>query len=295
MNPSKEISIIIPNLNSPTIDRTIDSLMSQSHGLDNAEIIVVGIDEYGLVKEHSTVRFIPTGAPVIPSVARNIGIDHSRGRYLFFIDADCIAAPDWLERLSQYLYKEECAVSGAVIFGEGNYWTLADNLSMFHEYLPTSPRGLRRYLSTINLGVHRNIIAEVGGFDDTLPTAEDIDITARMYLQGYPLYFDPQAIVYHLPQRCTLRRVWHHFMVSGRNSIRVRERYKLVFQTPLLLMNPWLLLMLSPFVSFFMALRILIAEGHFRRYWHTAPVLFLAKLAWCLSAVRGLWEQNSRR
>jgi len=295
VKPSKEISIIIPNLNSPTIDRTIDSLRRQSRGLEDAEVIVVGVDESGLVKEDSTVKFVSTGAPVIPSVARNMGIAHSRGRYLFFIDADCIAAPDWLERLSPYLHKKECAVSGAIIFGENNYWTLSDNLSMFHEYLPNSPRGPRRYLPTINLGVHRNIIADVGEFDEMLPTAEDMDITARMYLQGYELYFEPQAIVYHLPQRSTPWQVWQHFMASGRNSIRVRERYQDVFETPLPLMNPWLLLILSPLISLFMVLKILLSEGHFRRYWQTAPVLFLTKLAWCLSAVRGLWEQSSGR
>jgi len=295
VKPSKEISIIIPNLNSPTIDRTIDSLKRQGHGLEDAEVIVVGVDESGLVKEDSTVHFVSTGAPVIPSAARNIGIAHSRGRYLFFIDADCIAAPDWLEKLSPYLYREECAVSGAVIFGEGNYWTLSDNLSMFHEYLPHSPRGPRRYLPTINLGVHRSVIADVGGFDETLPTAEDMDITARMYLQGYELYFEPQAIVYHLPQRTTPSGVWHHFMVSGRNSIRVRERYQDVFETPFPLMSPWLLLILSPLVSIFMVVKILLYEGNSKQYWHTTPVLFLTKLAWCLSAVQGLWEQSGGR
>ena len=65
------VSVIIPNLNSKIIDRTVESLLSQTAVQHIAEILVVGLDQTGLVVENEPVRFISTGTPVSAPVARN--------------------------------------------------------------------------------------------------------------------------------------------------------------------------------------------------------------------------------
>jgi len=51
-----QISIVIPNLHSPIIDQTLDSIRKQMFELGQLEVIVVGRDRHGLVHEDDLVR-----------------------------------------------------------------------------------------------------------------------------------------------------------------------------------------------------------------------------------------------
>src|SRR5512139_3828680 len=93
-----DVSIIIPNLHSPVIGETLTSLERQTYQ-GAFEVIVVGQDRYGLVKEREGVKHIVTPEPASPAKARNIGIQAAKGDILVFIDADCVAASDWLSCL----------------------------------------------------------------------------------------------------------------------------------------------------------------------------------------------------
>lgn len=289
---AQAVSIIIPNLNSPLVGRTITALKAQGAG-PPAEIIVVGLDGPGLIKEDEQVRFISTGRPVGPATARNIGLGRAKGECLFFIDADCIPAADWLAQLLPYLEQEVCAVGGAVAFGRENLWALADNLASFHEYLPSRKAGPRPYLPTINLGVRREAVAAVGGFDESLPTAEDLDFTVRLYRRGYRLYFIPSAVVHHAPGRRSLGALLSHAFTSGGNSVRVRWRYPEVFGMPAFARRPLWLALAAPAVAAQVVLKMCWEDREVLKYWPALPLVYLAKLAWCAGAVRALGAFNA--
>ncbi len=91
-----DCSIIIPNLHSPIIDRTIRSILAQETE-HTFEIIVVGMDKYNLVAQFPEVRFIQTDKPVPTGIARNMGAKKAIGEIVIFIDADCLAEPNWME------------------------------------------------------------------------------------------------------------------------------------------------------------------------------------------------------
>lgn len=284
------VSVIIPNLNSPTVDQTLASLRAQSLGLKDVEVLVVGLDEPGLVQEDGLVRMISTGRAVSAAAARNIGLQQGTGHYLLFTDADCVVAPDWMERLLAGHERGHGVVGGAVSFDADNFWTLCDNVSMFHEFLPTTQGGPRPYLPTLNLSVRRDIADEIGPFDESFPGAsgEDIDWTVRMRKAGYELHFDPQAIVYHRPQRGSLRRVLAHWWRSGQSMVRVRLRYADVFGTPALMRSRLALVALSPLIALAVTVRIFWRDRSLLRYLHTLPVVYVTKVAWCLGAARQL-------
>lgn len=283
-----ELSVIIPNLNSPLVDRTIASLYKQTYRAAGLEIIVVGLDEPGLVPRDEDVRFISTKQPVCAAAARNIGIEEAKGRFLVFIDADCVAASYWLDKLMARHRQGEDVVGGSVAFTADNYWTLCDNISMFHEFLPSTKAGPRPYLPTLNLSVRREVAREVGKFDESFPGAsgEDIDWTIRIRQRGYRLYFEPQAVVYHWPPRRTLGSVLTHWQRAGYNMARVRLCYADLFKTPSLVRSEIWLLILSPLVSLYVTARIFLPDRHLWPYFHTVPVVYLTKLAWCLGAAR---------
>ncbi|RLC66119.1 MAG: hypothetical protein DRI48_05400, partial [Chloroflexi bacterium] len=100
MSSNKTVSIIIPSLHSPVVDRALDSLKAQTYDLGRAEVLVVGQDRHQLIVEDALVCFIPTERPVIQAIARNIGAQQAQGDVLIFTDADCIADRAWVSTLA---------------------------------------------------------------------------------------------------------------------------------------------------------------------------------------------------
>lgn len=290
---SAKTSVIIPNLNSPLIGHTIDSIRTQQFDLSSVEVVVVGLDDAGYVRQDALVQFVSTGEPVWPGVARNIGASHAGGDILVFIDADCTARRDWLARLmNRFRDPTVDVVGGGVDFQFDNYWMLCDNLSVFHEQLAGTPRATRPTLITINLAVRRSAFEAVGGFDNSYHTraGEDVDLTLRLHKQGYPLYFEPEAVVVHLGGRRTLLDMWAHTWVFGWYSTRVRPRYVQQRGGPGFLQSWWSLGLLSPIVASGLTVRAFRHRALWR-YWYAVPGVFLAKWAWTLGAAHRLWSQ----
>jgi len=278
--------VIIPNLNSRIIDRTLASLLAQTAFDHIVEILVIGLDEPGLVIERDTVRFISTGLPVTAPVARNIGIRQAQGTIFAFIDADCIAEPDWLETLLSAQQKGHPVVGGSVSLQVDNYWQLCYNLTMFHEFLTDAPGGERQNFGTLNLCVARGMVDRVGLFDEHLARGQDTEWTLRMRRHGYKLRFVPKAVVRHLPEVDSLSKIVRLWYRSGFFNAQVRQNYRDVIAALPFYGRPLLLTLLSPAIGAAVTARIFARSPRLLRYAHTVPVVFLTKVAWCLGASR---------
>jgi glycosyltransferase involved in cell wall biosynthesis len=281
-----EVSVIVPTLNSPLIDSTIAALCAQSRIEAVREILVIGRDESGLIPSHPLVKFVDTQMPVTAPIARNIGVRLAQGELLAFVDADCIAEPDWLASLLDATGAGSDVVSGAMAFAGDNYWATAYNISMFHEFLPSARGGDRVHLPTANLLVRRRVIEAVGLLDETLPRGQDTDWTARMTEQGYQLRFVPQARVLHDHARRTARAVWREWVRSGAFSVQIRQRHPRVLAAPAVLRSGVLLIVLSPLVALLNTVRIFVRDRALWHYAYVSPAVYLTKLAWCWGAAR---------
>lgn len=282
-----KFSIVIPILDSPIIDRTLSSLHKQSYDLSQVEAIVVGQDGYGLVREDSLVRFERSPEPLAPAAARNRGMKQASGDVIVFIDSDCVADSNWLAVLAQ-CYQDPIVdvVGGAVGFARDNYWTLSDNVSMFHDYMTDSPAGKRPQLPSLNLSVRRKVVEQVGYFDERYPrpAGEDADWTIRMRQAGYDLYFEPCAVVYHYPPRYRLADLLRHGFYQGKYSAKVNPRRAGTPDSlPALLCWRPLLVLAAPLLAAGVTGSICLQHP---RFWYLAPALFLAKIVWCIGAMR---------
>jgi GT2 family glycosyltransferase len=286
-----KISVIIPSLNSQIIDQTLASLRRQTLGLNDVEILVVGRDELGRVQADDVVQLIDTQEPVSPACARNLGLRAASGQYLFFTDADCVVSDDWLERmLIELAVPGNAVVGGGVQFPNRGYWSLCDDIAYFHEFLVQAPEGARTQLPTLNLGVRRAVVDEIGYFDERYPHpgGEDADWTMRMRAAGYRLVFVPSITVMHLHNRVSLDALVQHGRRFGYYSTKVDPRYWDELKTPFFLRSFVLFLFFTPFLAVGATLRILL-KPYLWRYWYTAPGILLAKLCWCWGALRKLW------
>jgi len=97
----KSVTVIVPAYNArDTIGACIESLLGQMHRPD--ELIIVddcSRDDTAQVAMMYGVKVIKLESNSGPGVARNIGAAAAAGEILAFTDADCVAPPDWLERI----------------------------------------------------------------------------------------------------------------------------------------------------------------------------------------------------
>jgi glycosyltransferase involved in cell wall biosynthesis len=282
------VSIVIPNLHSPVIDQTLESIRRQTYDHTRFEVIVVGQDRFGLVQGHNHVQFLRSDVPLAPSVARNRGAAAARGSVIAFLDADCVAQPSWLETLvSRYVDTDVHVVGGAVAFELDRYWTFADNLSTFHDYLTDSPGEHRPQLPSLNLSLHHRLFDEIGGFDERYPrpAGEDSDLSLRLRQAGYTLYFEHRAVVFHHPPRTGLSDLLRHAFYLGKYSIKVDPRYAGTPDSfPTILRWRPSLILAAPVLAAGAAARIYLPHPKRWRFWYTAPAVFAAKMAWCAGA-----------
>jgi cellulose synthase/poly-beta-1,6-N-acetylglucosamine synthase-like glycosyltransferase len=287
-SPSQpSFSVIVPNLHTPSVGQTVRALEQQDYDHSQFEVIVVGMDKFGLVQESGMVHFNRSERPLSSAQARNRGARQARGEVLAFTDADCLPHPDWLAALAErFTDPEVTVVGGGVAFDRHNYWTFADNLSMFYDYLAEHPPGVRRQLPSLNLAIRREVFEAVGGFDERYPrpSGEDADLTIRLRKRGHRLYFEPRAVVTHHPPRNRLADLLRHGYYQGMYSTKVDARYAAEEGLPGVARTRPGLVLFAPLLAAAVTLRMFSAYPNLRQYWYASPAIYLAKLAWCLGA-----------
>ncbi len=292
MTQDVELSVIIPNLHSPIINRTIASVLSQETKLP-FEVIVVGMDKYKLVAKFEEVTFIQTEQPVSAGKARNIGIQASIGEKLLFIDSDCIAMPNWITKMMNDFEAGWKVIGGSVLSPTEDFWQLVYNLSMFHEQLPSKKKGKHRYFATLNLAVHRDVIKKVGQLNEKLERGQDIEWTSRMTKAGYDLLFEPDAVIEHHPSRHTFEALRKDNFRSGYYSITVRQKYPEIFQMPTLLKTAAMWRLFKPIIAGITMLRIVLTSKEVRQHPKIIPYIYKQKAAWCDGAISRLEETEN--
>jgi GT2 family glycosyltransferase len=294
MAHARDVSIVIPSLNSRVIDDVIAALRPQLVTLTAlTEVIVVGKDELGLVETDDTVRLVDTGHAVPPAVARNIGARHSSGNIICFLDSDCVPRQDWLQNLlAPFEDPAVSVVGGGVAFPADDYWRLVDNLATFYPYLHTASPGTHDLLPTLNLGFRRAVWDNVGPLDERypFPAGEDADWTARVRLAGHRLHFEPRAVVVHRPARASFRDLWQHAVVFGRYSIKVDERYWELWGRPLVFRHWLLTLAAAPAMALWVTACVF-SNRHIWKFLRAFPGVYLSKLGWCWGASKRLRGQ----
>jgi len=288
MKDSPLVSVIIPNLHSPIIDNVVESVLRQKYK-GKLEIIVVGQDKFRLLdrfKKRGLIKIIETEKPLIPSIARNIGIKMAKGDYLFFLDADCLVGPHWLScLLKNYDSNDNQVVGGSIIIEKsGNFWRLCDNLAHFYAISARQKKKNLINLATANLSVPRKIIKKVDRFDETLVAGEDKDYLLRIFKAGYTLTFEPKAGAIHLSSRTNFFSVLKHSYFWGPYSLKVRLRYQDIEFLPFFMKNRLSLILMAPIIALGSTLRVFRTSFFHWRFFYTFPIIYISKFFWCLGA-----------
>ena len=268
------VSVIIPNYNSPVIDKVTEGLSIQTYPQKFETIIIPNVPS--------------------PAEARNIGLSKANGNFILFLDADCIPDRDWINEMVKKFKEGRVFIGGGMAFFKDGYWQLSDNISWFYSSHTSLKQGDNTGLCvpTANMGISKSLMDKAGGFDATLPCGEDIDLTIKLKQLNVTPYFLPEAYVYHCHPRTSFKGLIRHASSWGRDSIIMRKRFKEVLSTPLILRIGILLFVFAPLISFLVTLKIFLRVMALRKFLYTFPAVFISKLVWCYSGCRALKNEE---
>ena len=196
LDVSVDVSVIIPAFNAAsTLSRAIDSVTQQK--IDSLEIIIIddGSSDgtvdlcIALANNNPAIRLLRMPRNGGVSAARNMGIRTAKGKYLAFLDADDI----WLEgKLSKQLAAITSDDSIALVSCNSKFVSESgDFLKEGHINRPPVEGTdawktllIYNFLPTPTVLTRRNLVVDLGGFDESLQVGEDLDLWIKLALIG---------------------------------------------------------------------------------------------------------------
>jgi cellulose synthase/poly-beta-1,6-N-acetylglucosamine synthase-like glycosyltransferase len=202
--PNHKVSLYIPCYNAERyMARTLEGALHQTCPFDEILVIDDGSrDHTREIAARYPVRILSHERNRGLAAARNTGFRSARNDLVASLDADCVAEPDWLEKLLPHLEDPKVAgVSGrleeTVLTSLADRWRQAHLPENWGHAVIVNPP----LLFGAN-GLHRkSALEEVGGYDEVTWIAgcgEDKDISKRLLARGYHLTYDPAARVMHI-------------------------------------------------------------------------------------------------
>lgn len=206
-------AIVMPAYNAVAfLERSLPAALAAARG---GTVLVVdpgSTDDTAAMAERLGAKVIRHGRRAGPAEARNVGVRALDVDVLLFIDADCVAHPDVLDRVV-----EAFGADPALVTLTGSYDDSPPDPGFFSQYMNLRHHHTHQVAKTEDAtfwagcgAVRRAPFLEVGGFDHEKfprPMIEDIELGLRMKKHG-KTRLDPKLQVTHL-KRWTLRSVVH--------------------------------------------------------------------------------------
>src|ERR1700761_8163860 len=212
------ISIIIPALNEERmIGRCLESLTKLDFARERFEAVLVdnGSRDNTLTiaesfKDRLNIRILQKSGVRI-SALRNTGAQVATGDILAFLDADCLASNDWLDRIFILAPADGAGVLGAhYLLPEDSSWVGRT----WHRYQEAPKAGEVSHIPAGDLIMRREDFLRLGGFDETIQTNEDYELCERARAAGMKVRAFPEIGVVHLGTAQSLKvffrkQAWH--------------------------------------------------------------------------------------
>ncbi len=195
MSDKPLVSVIIPCYRQARyLPEAIDSVLGQSYPAVEAIVVNDGSDDDTEAVAHrygERIRYVWRANGGI-SAARNSGIQHARGAYLKFLDADDYLHPQQIAWQMESIGGSDNAVSftGVRLFRDGQPEEYLDHLPPAKALLPDLFKPFD-WGSILGFLFPARLVREVGGFAEGVTHAEDWFFTCRVGL------LDPRFTVDH--------------------------------------------------------------------------------------------------
>lgn len=200
------VSVIVPTYNGAgTLEPQLAALAAQAYA-GSWEVLVVDNGSTDTTAElvrrwmaHvPQLRLVAAPERKSRSYACNVGARAACGDLLLFCDCDDLVSERWLAAFAEALIDHDFA-AGALEVQQLN--REAPRRPHPHPGPQRLALGFLPYAVGANMGISRRAFEAVGGFDEACRYSQDIDISWRLQLAGFPIVDAPEAMLhYRYPQ-----------------------------------------------------------------------------------------------
>lgn len=278
-------SIIIPVYNRPQeVDELLESLCTQT--FNDFEVVVVedgSTEKCEEVCQKYTDRltlhyhFKPNSGP---GPSRNYGAERSQGEYLIILDSDVIVPENYMAIVKGELDREPCDAFGGPDRAHPSFTPIqkAINYAMTSFFTTGGIRGGKQkldkfYPRSFNLGIKKSVFEALGGFSP-MRYGEDIDLSTRIFSNGYSCRLFPKAFVYH-KRRVKFSSFFRQVKHSGEARVILKKKYPDTFK----------LVHLLP-AAFVVGNLLLVVMALFHHWLWLAPILLYCLMVFVDSLIK---------
>jgi mycofactocin glycosyltransferase len=200
----RDVTVVIPvRDNAYGLHRLVASL----RGL---RIIVVDdgsstpIERDDFAGQHPDIEVLRHGQSKGPAAARNTGLAACKTGFVAFLDSDVVPRRGWLEALLGHFCDPTVALVAPRIVGlaqtdhlVARYEAVRSSLDLGQREAPVIPYTSVSYVPSAAIICRTAKLRDIGGFDETLRSGEDVDLCWRLVEAGARLRYEPIAQVGH--------------------------------------------------------------------------------------------------
>jgi GT2 family glycosyltransferase len=213
------LSVVIPVLNGERfIGRCLEHLRRELRKGDEIVVVDNGSRDRTLeiARAAADIKVLVVPRATIAGV-RNRGAAVATNDVLAFLDADCLVQPGWRASIERIL-------SDPGVSATGSYCDVPEAASWIERaWWSSRPKHEHRasFLISGNFVIRKKVFDRIGGFDETLITDEDTDISERLVSTGAVLIEAPSVRVIHLGSPKTFvgffrKEKWHATSITAR-------------------------------------------------------------------------------
>lgn len=181
-----------------------------------------------------------------PAAARNTGMRHATTPFVAFLDSDVVPQTGWLERMLGHFSDPAVAlVAPRIVALEPDGSALAryeharSSLDLGRKESAVRSGSPVSYVPSAAMLARRDVLTDMGGFDETMHVAEDVDLCWRLQETGWRLRYEPVARVAH-DHRVSFGKWFTRKMFYGTGAAPLAARHE--GMVPPLAMSKWTLL-----------------------------------------------------
>ena len=162
------------------------------------------IQQSDFAGKHCDVQVLRHPRSKGPAAARNAGLAVCGTDFVAFLDSDVVPRRGWLEALLGHFCDPAVALVAPRIVNlaqpdslVARYEAVRSSLDLGQREAPVVPYGTVSYVPSAAIICRRSVMDQVGGFDETLKSGEDVDLCWRFIEAGARLRYEPVAMVAH--------------------------------------------------------------------------------------------------
>jgi len=174
--------------------------------LESVRVIVVddGSETPFVAPEAGRVTVLRHETSRGPAAARNTGMRAATTPFVAFLDSDVVPRIGWLEAILGHFTDPAVALVAPRIVALdpdsaplARYEHARSSLDLGRREAAVVAGSPVAYVPSAAMVVRREVLDELGGFDETMHVAEDVDLCWRLQQSGWRLRYEPVARVAH--------------------------------------------------------------------------------------------------